>query len=359
MKLFFSIFWNFTEQNHVALHFLFIRVGRARRNRLFGDAIVVEISVLYQNYFVYYRINSIGFDFAAAILHRASERLSKCAVSSTCRVICLTNVIRLSLPCSGPAFGCRWLFRALGVSYEIRGIENIRRDHGGVILMNHQSSIDLAGDNRSFSGFECLLRIYSLLVLAHLWPIIGRATVVSKKALLYAFPFGPASWLWGTIFIDRSNRSNAIDKMNQESVAITKHAAKLLLFPEGTRSQGEKLLPFKKGAFHIAVQSQSIVQPVVISKYHFLDSKNKQFGSGESKWKSFFARMLISVLQNWSYRTQHHPHFAGNWMQRTDERWRTIFDEQMLWNYAKRIWKIERWNEVQGVVIRRTCSCCF
>lgn len=68
----------------------------------------------------------------------------------------------------GPAWVNRWLIRALGVSYEVRGVENIRKDHGAVILMNHQSLIDLS-------------------VLAHLWPIIGRATVVAKRELLYAF----------------------------------------------------------------------------------------------------------------------------------------------------------------------------
>lgn len=126
--------------------------------------------------------------------------------------------------------------------------------------------------------------IFSLIshtVLAYLWPLIGRATVVSKKELLYVFPFGPAAYLWGTLFIDR-NRS-AVNKLSQEAVAIQKNAAKLLFFPEGTRHQGDKLLPFKKGAFHIAVQSQSAIQPVVVSKYWFLDSNTKWFGRGKRK----------------------------------------------------------------------------
>lgn len=93
------------------------------------------------------------------------------------------------------------------------------------------------------------------------------------------FPFGQAAWLWGTLFIDR-NRS-AVNKLSQEAVAIQQNAAKLLFFPEGTRHQGDKLLPFKKGAFHIAVQSQSAIQPVVVSKYWFLDSKSKWFGRGK------------------------------------------------------------------------------
>lgn len=117
--------------------------------------------------------------------------------------------------------------------------------------------------------------------MAYLWPVIGRATVVAKRELLYAFPFGQASYLWGTLFINRSNKKDAFDKLNQESEAITATGAKLLVFPEGTRSQVDTLLPFKKGAFHIAVQSQSCIQPVVISKYWFLNSEDKSFGRGK------------------------------------------------------------------------------
>lgn len=114
-----------------------------------------------------------------------------------------------------------------------------------------------------------------------MWPLIGRATVVAKKELLYAFPFGQAAYLWGTLYIDRSNKTNAVGKLNQEAEAIQKDKAKLLLYPEGTRNQSDKLLPFKKGAFHIAVQSQSYIQPVVVSRYRFLDSKRKIFGQGK------------------------------------------------------------------------------
>lgn len=129
------------------------------------------------------------------------------------------------------------------------------------------------------------------LVLANLWPVIGRATVVSKKELLYVPPFGIASYLWGTLFIDRANRTESVNKLNQESVAIRENAAKLLFFPEGTRHQGDTLLPFKKGAFHIGVQSESAIQPVVVSRYQFLDSERKWFGRGK-KPTTFFHLIL-------------------------------------------------------------------
>lgn len=122
--------------------------------------------------------------------------------------------------------------------------------------------------------------IFFSIVLAYLWPIIGRATAVSRKEVLYLFPFGLAAYLWGTLYINRSNKSDALNKLNKESKAINERGCKLLFFPEGTRHQGDKLLPFKKGAFFIAVQSQSMIQPVVVSKYTFLNAENKSFGRG-------------------------------------------------------------------------------
>lgn len=41
-------------------------------------------------------------------------------------------------------------------------------------------------------------------------------------------------------------------------------------------------MPFKKGSFHIAIESQSMIQPIVVSRYTFLDSKRKFFGRGHS-----------------------------------------------------------------------------
>lgn len=42
------------------------------------------------------------------------------------------------------------------------------------------------------------------------------------------------------------------------------------------------LLPFKKGPFHIAIQAQCPIQPIVVSRYTFLDSSRKFFGRGPS-----------------------------------------------------------------------------
>ncbi|XP_072936229.1 putative 1-acyl-sn-glycerol-3-phosphate acyltransferase acl-2 [Epargyreus clarus] len=160
-----------------------------------------------------------------------------------------------------PAALLRVSARALGIRWTVRGLENVDDSRGAVILLNHQSSLDLY-------------------VLAVLWPLMARCTVVSKRSLQYLVPFGTAAWMWGTVFIDRG-ASSARSVLNKQSEAVKEHKRKLLLFPEGTRHSGERLLPFRKGAFHVAMDAGAPIQPVVVSKYHFLDSKRHRFGSGD------------------------------------------------------------------------------
>ena len=58
---------------------------------------------------------------------------------------------------------------------------------------------------------------------------------------------------------------------------------KLMIFPEGTRNgaKGLSMLPFKKGAFHIAIDGKLPILPVVLSEYDFLDTKKMIFNRGK------------------------------------------------------------------------------
>ena len=55
------------------------------------------------------------------------------------------------------------------------------------------------------------------------------------------------------------------------------------MFPEGTRNPSRKaLLPFKKGAFRVAIACQAPILPVVFSPYYFINDKKKFFGQGKN-----------------------------------------------------------------------------
>jgi lysophosphatidate acyltransferase len=108
-----------------------------------------------------------------------------------------------------------------------------------------------------------------------------RCACVAKRAIMYVFPFGLASWLCGTVFIDRSNAADSRTKISATAEEITTNKTKMWIFPEGTRSKGAELLPFKKGAFHIAVQHKLPIVPVVISPYTFINDEKKIFNLGK------------------------------------------------------------------------------
>ncbi|XP_034234514.1 1-acyl-sn-glycerol-3-phosphate acyltransferase alpha-like isoform X2 [Thrips palmi] len=160
-----------------------------------------------------------------------------------------------------PARSLRVLSRVFGVRMEVSGMENIVPDSGSVVLVNHQSLLDLH-------------------VLAELWVRMDRCAVISKREIFWLWPFGLAAWLWGTIFIDRLNPEKAQSTVNSTGERVRRQKTRLLLFPEGTRNEGPDLLPFKKGAFHVAIASQTNIQPVVVSRYHFLDYKQSRYDSG-------------------------------------------------------------------------------
>lgn len=57
-------------------------------------------------------------------------------------------------------------------------------------------------------------------VLAELWPVMERCTVISKREVFYLWPFGLAAWLWGTIFINRVNNEQAQVTVNRTGQTI-------------------------------------------------------------------------------------------------------------------------------------------
>lgn len=67
-------------------------------------------------------------------------------------------------------------------------------------------------------------------VLAEVWPVLQRCTVIAKREVFYMWPFGLACWLWGTIFIDRLNVERAQSTVNKTGETIrSKQVSYMLL----------------------------------------------------------------------------------------------------------------------------------
>lgn len=149
-----------------------------------------------------------------------------------------------------------------GVTFKISGEEHLKTSPA-ILVCNHQSSMDM-------------------MVLGRVFPT--HCVVMAKKELLY-FPFlGIFMKLSNAIFIDRKNHKKAIESTTQAVADMKKRKSGIWIFPEGTRSHLDTadLLPFKKGAFHLAIQAQLPVLPIVSAGYsHIYDSAKRSFPGGE------------------------------------------------------------------------------
>ncbi|XP_030626000.1 1-acyl-sn-glycerol-3-phosphate acyltransferase beta [Chanos chanos] len=148
----------------------------------------------------------------------------------------------------------------LGLRFEVSGWEHLQMDGPYVIISNHQSSLDVLG----------LMEV-----------LPDRCTMIAKKELIYAGTVGIICWLGGIVFINRQKTSDAKSVMADAAKTMLKEQIRLWVFPEGTRNQKGDLLPFKKGAFHLAVQAQVPIIPIVFSSYsNFYLRKEREFKSG-------------------------------------------------------------------------------
>lgn len=149
-----------------------------------------------------------------------------------------------------------------GIDVEIEGLENLDKNTPAVIVQNHQSSMDL-------------------LPLGAVFP--KNCGILAKSELKY-YPFlGQFMQLGQSIFVNRGNHSDAVKAMAQAAEDMRRKKMSVWLFPEGTRSRlaTADLLPFKKGAFHLAVQAKVPIVPIVVANYmNLYNSKLTHFSPG-------------------------------------------------------------------------------
>jgi 1-acyl-sn-glycerol-3-phosphate acyltransferase len=156
----------------------------------------------------------------------------------------------------------RWI---LGINVVLRNSENILASQPCVYIGNHQAALDLV----TYGSF---------------FPV--KTSILAKRSLIYVPLFGWTTWLAGNLLINRSDKKAALGTMDEASLAIQKHGSSIWIFPEGTRTHGSGLAPFKKGAFHCAVSNNIPLQPIVVSTY----KGNVNFGY----WNS--GTVIVEVL---------------------------------------------------------------
>jgi 1-acyl-sn-glycerol-3-phosphate acyltransferase len=125
-------------------------------------------------------------------------------------------------------------------------VQTLEHQHSCVIIANHQSN-------------------YDLYVLGRVVP--RRTVSIGKKSLKWVPFFGQLYWLAGNVLLDRDNAMRARQAMLTTTETLKHKDTSIWVFPEGTRNLGDGLLPFKKGAFQMAIAAGVPIIPVCASTY--------------------------------------------------------------------------------------------
>lgn len=131
----------------------------------------------------------------------------------------------------------------IGLELNVKGEENIWAERPAVFVFNHQSKADVV--------------ICAKLLRRDL-------AGVGKKEIKDMPVIGRVMEMGGVVMIDRADARGAIEAMQPLVDAMRKDGKSVVLAPEGTRTVSPRLAPFKKGAFHLAIQAGVPMIPIVI-----------------------------------------------------------------------------------------------
>ena len=129
-----------------------------------------------------------------------------------------------------------------GARVVVTGQENVDPKRPTIYVSNHQSSLDIP---------------------IHFVTVPVNFRYVAKHQLKYVPLVGWYLWMAGHIFVNRGQRDKAIASLDAAAKKI-REGTSVFLYPEGTRSDDGRVLPFKKGPFALALKSRVPVVPITI-----------------------------------------------------------------------------------------------
>jgi 1-acyl-sn-glycerol-3-phosphate acyltransferase len=162
------------------------------------------------------------------------------------------------------------------VEVEVKGLELLDPDQPYVFVANHQSYLD-AAPLFAFTG--------------------RRVGAIAKKELLKAPILGFAMIFVNVIAIDRSNRERAVETLKLATDRI-RAGVSFVVCPEGTRAQPGEMLPFKKGAFHMAAQAGVPIVPIALKNSDRLMGR----GTGEA-WPGTIEMVILPPVPTLEVKT--------------------------------------------------------
>ncbi len=133
--------------------------------------------------------------------------------------------------------------RAAGITFDVLGREHIPSGRAVLYMPNHVSNLDPPA----------------------LIPMLpGMPVVMLKRSLMRIPLLGTAMRLGRFIPVDRDGTRESAIHSAKEAAAVLDDGMSLLIFIEGTRSRTGRLLPFKRGPFHLAQSTGAPIIPIAL-----------------------------------------------------------------------------------------------
>lgn len=133
--------------------------------------------------------------------------------------------------------------RFAGIQVRVEGTGNVPPGVSCIFLSNHVSNLDPPVLLPAIPGMTSVFLKQSLMKI----PLLGTAMRMGK--------FVPVA---------RGHSREDAQRSVQAATEALQAGLHITVFPEGTRSPDGRLLPFKKGAFFLAMQTHAPIVPVVI-----------------------------------------------------------------------------------------------
>jgi 1-acyl-sn-glycerol-3-phosphate acyltransferase len=129
-----------------------------------------------------------------------------------------------------------------GIRFKVAGRDHLPHDRAAVYCANHQSNVDPP-------------------VLFH--AVHPRLHILYKHEIDQIPLLARAFRMGGFIPVDRRNKESAMRSIEKGAASI-RSGNSFLIFPEGTRSRTDALLPFKKGGFVMAIKAGAPIVPIAV-----------------------------------------------------------------------------------------------
>jgi lysophosphatidate acyltransferase len=144
---------------------------------------------------------------------------------------------------------------------EVENLEQLEAHQPCIYVINHQGAMDIA---------TC----------GAIYP--HRCVVIGKKEIVWVPFMGIFFLAAGNIPINRQKHKSAVQSLGAAVKAVRERGLSVWIFPEGTRNRtSDPMLPFKKGAFHLAIEAQAPLVPIVFGPIdpHF-NAKERRLSGG-------------------------------------------------------------------------------